>query len=342
MSSDATKLTRPSSVTSPSRRQSRAKLKRIGGRALHIVIVLLIVSFVTMLMLDLSPGDPARVAAGDNASPEQIAAAREQLNLDQPVVSRWLLWLGGMLQGDFGTSLRTGQQVSAVIMERLPVTLEIAVLSLILGLLIAIPLGTLCAYRANSTFDRIVQAISSVLISTPSFLIALLLSFIFAVQLGLLPISGWASLTTNPEQNLRYVALAVITLGLAEAVVFARLLRSDMMVVLRQEYVLAATSRGLRPMAILFRHALRPSSFSLVTLAGLSLGRLIGGAVTIEVIFSIPGIGQLLYQSILNKDIVTVQGAVTFIAVAYVLVNALVDLIYAKLDPRIGAGGNRR
>ncbi|MEW1823120.1 ABC transporter permease [Arthrobacter sp. NPDC080031] len=309
---------------------------------MHVVVVLLVVSFVTMLLLDLSPGDPARIAAGDNASPEQLAAAREQLNLDQPMFVRWLLWLGGMLRGDFGTSLRTGQQVMTVIMERLPVTFEIAVLSLLLGLVIAIPLGTLCAYLANSTFDRVVQVVSSVLISTPSFLTALLFSFFLAVQVHLFPIGGWVSFTANPGQNLRYVALAVITLGLAEAVVFARLLRSDMLVVLRQEYILAATARGLRPIVILVRHALRPSSFSLVTLAGLSLGRLIGGTVTIEVIFSIPGIGQLLYQSILNKDIVTVQGAVAFIAVAYVLVNALVDLIYAKLDPRIGMGGKRR
>lgn len=312
-------------------------LKRLA----HVAAVLSIVTFVTMLMLDLAPGDPARVAAGDTATPEQLAAAREQLNLDKPVIVRWLLWVGHLLQGDLGTSLRTRQNVSDVLLERIPVTAEIAVFALVVALVIAVPVGTWSAYRQGRAFDKVSQAVGSVLISAPSFLVALLLSYGLALRLGWLPIVGWTGLAEDPVGNLRTATLAVLSLALCEAAVFVRLLRSDMITVLGQEYVLAATAKGLPPYRVLVRHALRPSSFSLLTLAGISLGRLIGGTVTIEVIFSIPGIGQLIYQAIINKDVITVQGTVAFIAIAYIIINATVDLMYAWLDPRIKAGGKR-
>lgn len=316
---------------------ARAAVKRLA----HVVGVLTIVTFATMLMLDLAPGDPARVAAGDTATPEQLAAAREQLNLDEPVIVRWLLWVGDLLRGDLGTSLRTRQEVSDVLLERIPVTAEIAVLALVVALIIAVPVGTWSAYRKGRVFDKVSQAVVSVLISAPSFLVALVLSYGLALQLGWFPIVGWTGFAEDPVGNLRTAALAVLALALHEAAVFIRLLRSDMITVLGQEYILAATAKGLPPYRILVKHALRPSSFSLLTLAGISLGRLLGGTVTIEVIFSIPGIGQLIYQSIMNKDIITVQGAVAFIAISYILINATVDLMYTWLDPRIKAGGRR-
>jgi peptide/nickel transport system permease protein len=339
-------LTRPQSDR-PARPAKRRRVlpprvRNTLARTAHVGVVLAIVTFATTLMLDLAPGDPARVAAGDTATEEQLAVAREQLHLDQPVVVRWLIWVGDLLRGDLGTSLRTRQEVWDVLIERFAVSAQIAVMSLSVALLIAIPVGTYCAYRANGRIDRLVQAVGSVLISAPGFLVALLLSYVFALQLGWFRIAGWTSFTEDPLGNLRSAALAVLALGLCEAAVFVRLLRSDMITVLGQEYILAATAKGLRPYPILIKHALRPSSFSLITLSGISLGRLIGGTVTIEVIFAIPGIGQLLYQSIVNKDVVMVQGAVAFVAIAYILINALVDLMYARLDPRIKVGGRKR
>jgi peptide/nickel transport system permease protein len=323
----------------------------IARKLLHILVVLLLVSFFTAFMLDLTPGDPAYAILGDQATPEQVAQVHKDLELDRPFYQRYIQWLGvghiidskdyttGILQGDFGTSYRTKEKVMDVIKERLPVTLELVVLAVLLALAIAIPIGIFTAYRADGKFDRSWRAASSALISLPPFVSSLILVFIFALTLRHtffhFPVTGWTRLTDNLPNNLWSAALPVFTLALIEIPAYSILLRADMIATLQEDYILAARAKGLPTMRILLRHALRPSSFSLLTLAALSLGRLIGGSIIVETVFALPGLGQLLVTSITQKDVLIVQGVVMFVAIAYVLLNAFVDVMYHVLDPRV-------
>lgn len=304
-------------------------------KILHIVPVLLIVSFATYVMLDLLPGDQVSALIGETAPPEQVELVRSELGLDKPMLQRYGEWLGGVVQLDFGRSFRTNQPVFDAIKDRIPVTLEIAFLALVLALFAAIPVGVYSAYRPGGYIDRATTAGTSGLISSPPFLTALLLIFVFGVQLGVLPVTGWAKFTQDPIQNLRHAILPAVTLATAEFSVFSRVLRADMTATLQEDFILNSRAKGLSTPFILFRHALRPSSISLVTLAGLSLGRLIGGTVIIETIFAVPGLGLLAVTSIFNRDFVVIQGVIVFIAFAYVTVNAFIDVLYAWLDPRV-------
>lgn len=308
---------------------------RIGRRAGHVAAVLLLVTMATTLLLNLTPGDPAYVILGEHASPQQVQQVHHDLGLDRPLPVRYLAWLGAIGHGDFGTSVRTRQPVLQAIAERLPVTGELAALALLLALLASIPLGIYTAYRADGIGDRLTGFGVSLFISSPAFLTGLFLSYFLALRLGILPVTGWTPFATNPFENLHHVLLPAITLALAEVAIFTRVLRADLIATLQEDFILAARAKGLPTRRILVRHALRPSSFSLVTLAGLSLGRLLGGAVIVETLFALPGVGQLLVQSIITKDLVLVQGIVAFVALAYVVINALVDALYAYLDPRV-------
>lgn len=312
-------------------------LRFVGRYALHALVVLGIVTFVTTLLLDLTPGDPALQILGEGATPEQLENLRQQLNLDQPVVVRYLSWLTGAVQGDLGTSPINHQPVLAQILSRIPVTLELAVVALTMSLIIAVPIGILTAARAGKAVDEGWSLISSILISMPYFVTALVLVLVFGVGLGVFPTLGWAPLSAGLAENLRYVFLPALTLSLLEIPVFSRLLRADMVATLDRDFILSARARGMSSAYVLFRHALRPSSFSLLTLAGLSLGRLIGGAIIVEYIFSLPGLGQLMLNAINTKDLVTVQGVVLFITVSYVVINAMVDILYGYIDPRVRA-----
>lgn len=306
---------------------------------MHVTAVLLIVSFALLLLLDLSPGDPALAVLGENPTKEQIAQVREQLGLNDSVPTRYLNWLDDLVHGDFGTSYVTRQKVTDVIAESLPVTAELIILAILMALAVSIPLGVYTAYKADGRFDRIWQSISSVILSIPPFVSALILVYFFALQLKDFPIhfpvTGWVNLTDNVASNLWYVFLPALTLALVEIPQYSRLVRADMIATLQEDYILAARAKGLPIRRILYRHALRPSSFSLVTLAALSTGRLIGGAVIVESLFALPGLGEVLRRSIFDKDIPQVQGLVMFIAFVYVLMNVLLDLIYHLLDPRV-------
>lgn len=311
-------------------------MRSVGGRLAHVVIVLLVVSAGTMLMLDLAPGDPAAAVLGDaNATPEQLALVREQMGLDRSIPERYGDWLTGIVTGDFGTSFRTRQPVTQSLGERLPVTLEVTVLALGLSLVISVLAAVAAARRPSGLVDRAISAFSSVSISSPAFLTGLLLSYFFAVRIRWFPVSGWTPLTEDPLDNLKHLTLPVITLALYEASIFTRVLRGDLVKTLQSDFMLAAASKGLSTRRLMFKHALRPSSFSLLTLSGLSLGRLLGGSVIVETLFALPGMGQLLVSSIIGKDLVMVQGVVMFVALTYVIVNVLVDAIYGLLDPRV-------
>jgi peptide/nickel transport system permease protein len=311
----------------------------IARRLAHIVLVLLVVSFALTFLVNLTPGDPAYSILGEQATDEQVAQVHKDLHLDDSVPSRYGRWLSDIGKGDFGTSYVTKRPVMDAITEALPATAELVLLTILVSLAVAIPIGVYTGYRPDSRFDRFWVLVSSVFVSLPSFVTALVLVYIFALLLQSFPIhfpaTGWEKLTDSPGENLWYITLPVIALSLQQIPQFARLLRADMIATLHEDYILAARSKGVSTRRILFRHALRPSSFSLVTLAGLNLGHLIGGAVIIETLFALPGIGSLTVNSVLSKDVAVVQGVVMLVAIVYVVVNTLVDVTYGYLDPRV-------
>lgn len=312
------------------------KLRRLGIRLVVLCGVLLAVSFLTFSMIQLLPGDPAlQILGADNATPENIAAVRADLGLDKPFMQQYLTWVGDALGGDLGRSFQTNQPVREAITERIPVTAEVGLLAVVMALVLAIPLGVASAYRAGGKFDRALTTVSFALLSVPGFMLALLFIWTFAVRLGWLPASGWVRLTSNPWQNLRTAILPSLSLAIAEMAVYTRLLRSDMVQTLQEDFLLFARAKGLPSMHILFRHALRPSSLSLMTVIGLQLAGLLGGAVIVESIFALPGVGRLLVDAIYQRDILVVQGVVLVLAASFVIVNFLIDLVYTIVDPRI-------
>ena len=317
-------------------------LTMIGKKALGLIPVILAASFLTFMLLSLLPGDPVLTILGpNNVSPENIEAVRAELGLDDPLPLRYLSWLGDALTGDLGRSYQTNQEVLEGIRERLPVTIQLMVMSLTIALVISIPLGVITAYRAGSRFDKAVTAISFGLLSVPNFMLALLLIIVFAVELGWLPATGWTRLTEDPFQSIRSAILPAISLSVANVAVFTRLLRTDMISTLQDDHVMMAKAKGLPTSQILFRHALRPSSFSLMTLIGLQMAALIGGSIVVEQIFALPGLGTYLIRSIQQRDLLVVQGVVLVLAVAYVVINFVIDVLYTILDPRIRHGHAR-
>jgi peptide/nickel transport system permease protein len=310
-------------------------IRLVRDKIAHVVVVLIIVSVGSMLLLELVPGDPAFAILGEAATPESLAALREKLGTDRPLLVRYGDYLGGLFTGDLGSSLSTGQPVVEAIMQRLAVTLELAVLALAMALLISVPAGIVSAWWRGSIADRVVSFITAVLVASPVFLTALALVYFLAVKAGAFPVAGWNPVTDGLGENLKYAFLPALALAISEVGVFTRLVRSDMIGVLNEEYIANAKAKGLPGWYILGRHAMKPASFSLLTLSGLSLGRLMGGAVIVEVLFGIPGIGQLMLQSIQFKDLVMVQGLILVVAVIYVLVNTVIDIGYTFLDPRV-------
>lgn len=313
-------------------------LNFIVRRLIYLVPVLLAVSLLTFLIAALLPGDLAYVILGDQATPEKVAALRHDMGLDQPLWWRYLSWLGQVVQGDLGRSFRTGQTVLQAVAERIPVSIELMLLAEIIGLIIGVPLAIACAARAGGAFDRFVTGGAFAMLSVPSFLSAILLIYLFAVELHWLPATGYVPLTEDPIANLRFFVLPALTLALAEWPGIMRVLRSDMIATLQEDYISLAKAKGLKPARILFVHALKPSSLTLVTITGINIGRLIGGALIVESIFALPGIGRLLVGAIYTRDLIILQGVVLLVASGFVIMNFIVDMLYAVLDPRIRHG----
>jgi peptide/nickel transport system permease protein len=314
----------------------------IGRKLLTLIPVVIAVSLLTFLLLSLLPGDPAVLALGSQSvSPESIAAVRADLGLDRPLIIRYLDWMGQALTGDLGRSYITRQEVTEAILDRLPVTLELMVLSLVISLGLAIPLGVFSAYRAGSRFDRVVTGATFGLLALPNFIFALLLILFLSVGLGWFPATGWNDLSDGLGENLRSAFLPALALAVTDIAVFTRLLRTDMISTLQEDHVTMARAKGLPTWRILFRHALRPSSFSLLTVAGLQVGTLLSATVIVETIFAVPGVGRLLFDAIQSRDLLMVQGVVLVLAVSFVLINFVVDLLYTFLDPRIRSGAAR-
>ena len=310
----------------------------VARRLLYLVPVLVAVSLLTFLIASLLPGDLAYVILGDQATPEKVEALRHDMGLDQPIWWRYLSWLGHVLGGDFGRSFRTGQTVLQAVSERLPVSLELMFLAELGALVIGIPLAIACAVRSGSTFDRFMTGSAFGMLSVPAFLSAILLIYLFAVEWRWLPATGYIPFEEDPVGNLRCFVLPALTLALGEWPVLMRVLRSDMIATLQEDYIAMARAKGLKPSRILLVHALKPSSLTLVTVTGINIGRLIGGTVIVESIFALPGIGRLLLGAIYTRDLVILQGVVLFVACGYVLMNFIVDMLYAVLDPRIRHG----
>ncbi|PDT90416.1 peptide ABC transporter [Bradyrhizobium sp. Y36] len=313
-------------------------LNFVVRRLLAMLPVLLAVSLLTFLIASLLPGDLALVILGDQATPENVAALRRDMGLDQPLWWRYLSWLGHVLQGDLGRSFRTGQTVLQAVAERIPVSLQLMLMAEFIGLLIGVPVAIACAARAGGAFDRFMTGSAFAILSMPSFLVAILLIYLFAVELHWLPATGYVPFTEEPLNNLRFFVLPALTLALAEWPGIMRVLRSDMIATLQEDYIALAKAKGLKPARILFVHALKPSSLTLVTVTGINIGRLLGGTLIVESIFALPGIGRLLVGAIYTRDLVILQGVVLLVACGFVIVNFVVDMLYAVLDPRIRHG----
>src|ERR1700693_4993097 len=290
----------------------------IARRLLYLLPVLVAVSLLAFLIASLLPGDLAYVILGDQATPDKVAALRHDMGLDQPIWWRYLGWLGHVLEGDFGRSFRTGQTVLQAVAERLPVSIELMLLAEIIGLSIGVPFAIPCAARSGTAFG---------MLSVPAFLSAILLIYLFAVELRWLPATGYVPFEEDPTGNLRFFVLPALTLALGEWPVLMRVLRSDMITTLQEDYIAMARAKGLKPSRILLVHALKPSSLTLVTVTGINIGRLIGGTVIVESIFALPGIGRLLLGAIYTRDLVILQGVVLFVAFGYVLMNFIVDML---------------
>ena len=299
------------------------------------LLVVLAVTFMVILLMSLSPGSVAAVILGENATAEAIADLEREMGLDRPLFVQWFSWLGDAVTGDLGTSPVTFQEVTTAIVERLPVTLEIALLSLLMALAISVPLATIAARRPDSAVDRGINGLTSVFLSIPAFVAAPVLVYFLAVEAQIFPVTGWTPISEGLGENLRTAFLPALCVALIEVASFQRILRADLGSTLREDYVEAARAKGMSERYVLWRHAFRPSSFSLLTIAGISLGRLIGGTVIVEAFFSLPGLGQMVAVAVSSRDIITVQGVVAFVAAVYVLLNTLVDVGYGFLDPRV-------
>lgn len=307
----------------------------VARRVGRSLLVVLLATIGVVALLSLAPGSAAGVILGENATPEAVAALNAKLGLDQPLWSQYLSWLSDAVRGDLGESPVTGQPVSTAIAERLPVTLQLAVMALVIALVVSVLLAVVSAMRPGSKLDRAITALSSVFLSVPAFIAGPILIYFFSLKLGWFPVTGWSRISEDIGESLLSAMLPALAIALTEIAAFHRILRTDLISTLREDFVGAARAKGMGEVYVMFRHALRPSSFSLITLAGINLGRLIGGTVIVESLFALPGLGQLLASSIISRDLIMVQGIVAFIAVVYVAVNTVVDLSYEVIDPRV-------
>ncbi|HET6772702.1 MAG TPA: ABC transporter permease [Acidimicrobiales bacterium] len=305
-------------------------------RLVHLLVVLFFVTLFVALLTSMLPGDPVDAIAGF-ASPEQKDALREDLGLDDPVPVQYARWIGDFVTGDLGGyySITGERPVMDRVSDSLPVSLQLMVYAQVLALIIAIPAGVITAYRAGTRTDRTANATAFGMLAVPNFALALVLAYYVGVQAEWLPVSGYVAPEDDLLEHIRRMALPTISLAVAQIAVYMRLLRSDMIATLQEDFITMAKSKGLSPRRVLWRHALRPSSLTLLTVAGLNVGTLIGGVVVVEVIFSLPGMGLLLYEAINARQYIALQSLVAIVAVGYVIINFLVDVLYVVLDPRI-------
>ncbi len=315
-------------------------LGTVTRRLLHAIPVLLGVSVLTFVLLNLLPGNAALAILGPGATPKQIQIVDRQDGLTQPLWDRYWHWLTQALQGNLGNSLLSHESVAGLIGHAVPVTLEVILVAQVVALIFAVIFALFAVVIRNPWLDRVLSLVSFGGISAPPFLFGILLILIVSVDLNWLPATGWVPLTQSLAGNLRTVILPAATLGVGEFALHMRILRGDMLEQMREDYVITARAKGLPRWRIVFVHVLRNSLFVLITIVGVNIGKLISGAVIVEVLFALPGVGNLLINSITQRDVTVVQGIVVFVAVAFVVINLGVDLLYSALDPRIRRATN--
>ena len=297
--------------------------------------VMLVVAVLVFLMLPLTPGDPAAIIAGDNANAEQIALIRDRLGLDRPILTQFAIWIGRVLQGDFGESFFFKKTVAELILGRLEPTLALALCTIAVAVAVAVPLGVLAAYKQGTWIDRIVMGFSVLGFSVPVFVIGYALIYVFAIKLAWVSVQGYQPLAQGLGGFLQRLILPSLTLSVIYVALIARMTRTSVLETLGEDYIRTARAKGQVELKILFRHALRNAAVPIVTVIGLGIALLIGGVVVTESVYSIPGLGRLTVDAVLARDYPTIQAVILLFSFAYVLINLLIDLTYLVLDPRI-------
>ncbi len=315
-------------------------LAYIVRRIVMLIPVLLVVGIVVFALVHITPGDPAAVMLGQNATAEQIEQLRGQLGLDRPIWEQFLEWISGVVRLDFGESIFLGMPVIEAIQDRVQPTLLLTTYAMIIQIAIGIPVGVISAIRSGSLLDRGLMILSISGAAIPTFFLGIVLILFFAVNLRWLPAGGYVPITEDPVAHLKAMALPAFALGFSSAGLLARLVRSTMLDVMREDYIRTAYAKGVTERSVITRHALRNAMIPALTVIGASVGALLGGAVVTETVFTIPGMGRLVVQSIGRRDFPVIQGAVMLIAAVYVLVNLAVDILYVYIDPRVRYGGN--
>ncbi|GAA3589857.1 ABC transporter permease [Gibbsiella greigii] len=304
-------------------------------RVLAAIPVMLVVALFVFLLLRLSPGDPAAIIAGDMATPQQLAAIRESLGLNQPLYQQFFVWIAQLLRGDFGTSLMAQTPVITMIGQRLEPTLSLALVAITFTILISVPLGVLAAWKHGTWIDNLVMSSSVLGFSIPVFVIGYLLSTLFAIELKWLPVQGFRSISQGAWPFTQRIILPALTLSSVYIALVARMTRASVLEVLGEDYIRTARAKGLPEIHVLFRHALRNSMIPILTVIGTGFALMISGVVVTESVFNIPGLGRLIVDAVLARDYPVIQGMILLTSGVYVIINLLIDLSYALSDPRI-------
>ncbi len=306
-------------------------LRRIGST----LVVMGVVGVLVFLLLHLAPGDPAAIVAGDNATPAQIAAIRARLGLDDPLLTQFLRWAGGVLQGDLGVSIFSGDPVLTLVRQRLEPTLSLALTTIALAVVLAVTAGVVAAAKSGTWIDRMVMGASVIAFSVPVFVVGYVLIYVFSISLKWTPVQGYRPIADGIGPWLHHLILPSVALGLAYVALIARITRTAMLDVLAEDYVRTARAKGVAETPVLTRHALKNAGVPIVTVIGIGVALLIGGVVITETVFNIPGMGRLVVDAIAKRDYPIIQGVILIFSGVYVLVNLAVDLAYTLLDPRI-------
>lgn len=309
----------------------------LAKRLLSAIPLLLFLSFFVYVLVDLMPGDAAASLAGDNASEAEIASLREQLGLDRPLIVRYVEWLGHITTGDFGTSLFSSQSVAQILTDRMPVTLSLTVVTMVIVILLGLPIGIIAAMRANSLLDRALTAVSSVAMAVPPFIIGLVLVITLAISAPVFPATGYSPLGDGFGPWIQHLILPSLAIAAISTAEVARQTRAAMVDTLGKDFIRTTRAKGLRPKQIVGKHALKVAGVPIATVLGLQVSRVLAGAVTVEFVFALPGLGTLAVNSVFSRDIPVILGIVMVMAIAIVIINLIVDLAYGYFNPRVRA-----
>ncbi|MGH8810778.1 MAG: ABC transporter permease [Advenella sp.] len=307
----------------------------IARRLLATLPVIVMVAIVIFAILRLTPGDPAAIIAGDDATAAQLEQIRQTMGLDQPIYTQFVVWVGRLLQGDLGVSLLSGTPVLQMIAGRMGPTLALAVSTIVLTVIIAIPLGVIAAWRQGKLLDRLIMSLSVLGFSIPTFVVGYLLIYFFAIQLNWLPVQGYKPLSAGLLPFAQRLILPTLALSAIYVALIARITRSSIIEVMGEDYIRTARAKGLKEKAVLMRHALRNAAVPIVTVIGIGIASLISGVVVTESVFNLPGLGRLVVEAVLARDYPVIQGLILLFSIVYILINLIVDLLYTVFDPRI-------